>query len=164
MEKEAEYSRLVEGPPLDPYHGGARPALLMVDDVDEAAKVKEAVVELGYRPVPAGNSIQGIGWMRFHEFGLVVLFDPYDGVSLERSPVLHYLNGLSMSIRRRIFLALIGERFRTADGIMALAMSANLVVSPQDVDRFAGTLKLAVSDNERFYRGFLDAIRESGKA
>ncbi len=102
--------------------------------------------------------------MRFHTFDLVILTDRFDGIELGQSPVLQYLNHLSMSIRRRMFVALVGDAFNTMDHMMAFAMSANLVINRRDLDKLAGILKNAVSDNEKFYKVFMDTLSELGKA
>ena len=126
-------------------------------------KIKECIRELGYRYVPARNSRDASGKMRFHNFDLMILADHFDDSPLEQSPILRSLNHLSMSIRRRIFLVLIGEKFKTMDHMTAFAMSANLVVNPRDLDRLTAILRRAVSGNEKFYKVFFDTLEDVGK-
>lgn len=146
------------------YEEGARLALVMEDDPKEAEKIKRAIERLGYKYVSAQNTRQAIGKMRFHQFDLVILSERFDGVEPSQSPVLHYLNNLSMSLRRKIFVALIGDAFVTMDHLMAFAMSANLVINRKDLDKLMAILKRAVADNEQFYKVLMDTIKEVGKA
>ena len=102
--------------------------------------------------------------MRFHFFELVIVSDGFDGQDLDNSPILNYLNHISIADRRKIFVALIGERFKSMDNLMAFAMSANAVINPKDTDKFSAMLKGAVSDHERFYKVFTETLVEVGRA
>ncbi len=149
---------------LDFYEEGTKLALVMDGNPAHLEKIKTAVEELGHNFISAPNTRDAIGRMRFHHFDLVILSDGFDGQALEHSPIINYLNNLSMSVRRRIFVALIGERFKTMDDMMAFAMSANLVINTKEVDKLSAILKRAISDNEKFYKIFMDILVEAGKA
>ena len=139
-------------------------ALVMNNDEHQTKKIKEALKGLGYKCVPGNNIQEAVAKMRFHNFDLVILSDYFDNVPLEKSPILNYLNHLSMFVRRKIFVVLIGERFRTMDNMTAFAMSANLVISLNDMDKLSIILKRAVSVNDKFYKVFMDTLKETGKA
>ena len=149
---------------LDFYEEDARLALLMVDAAKHASKIEGAVKGLGYRCITSPNTRDGIGKMRFHHFDLVILADGFDGQDLTNNSVMHYLNRLSMSVRRKIFLVLIGDRFKTRDNMMAFALSANVVINPKELNRFSPILRNAISENEKFYKIYLDTMAELGKA
>ena len=51
-----------------------------------------------------------------------------------------------MAIRRRMFVVLMGEGFKTMDDMMAFALSANLVVNTKELDKLLAILKRAISD------------------
>ena len=136
----------------------------MEDDPALGEKIGEALDELGYKYIPAENTSQAISKMRFHDFRLVILSDKFDGIKLDQNPILQYLNHLPMSIRRKMFVALLGNSFNTMDHMMAYAMSANVVINGRDVDKLAGILSNAISDNDHFYKVFFDTLREVGKA
>lgn len=149
---------------LEFYEEGVRLALIAESEPDLIEKIKESIEDLGYRYVPVESTSEAISKMRFHTFNLVVLSDRFDGIELEQSPVLQYLNHLSMSIRRNMFVVLIGDSFHTMDHMTAFAMSANLVVSSRDLDKLTGILKNAITDNEKFYKVFMDTLVEVGKS
>lgn len=146
------------------YEEGTKLALVMESDPGRSEKIKTAVEQLGYNCISAPNTRDAIGRMRFHHFDLVLLSEGFDGQTLEHSPILNYLNHVSMSVRRRIFVALMGERFKTMDNMMAFAMSANVVINTKEVDKLSAILKRAISDNEKFYKVFMDTLVEVGKA
>jgi len=149
---------------LEFYEEGVKLALVAENDPGQLEKLKEAIGDVGYKYVAAENTGQAISKMRFHSFELVIISDGFDGIELAQSPVLQYLNHLSMTLRRRMFVTLIGESFNTMDHMMAYAMSANLVVGRQDIDKLTGILKNAIADNEKFYKVFMDTLGQVGKS
>jgi predicted Zn finger-like uncharacterized protein len=149
---------------LEFYEDGAKLALVAENNPDRLEKLKESVEDAGYKVVSVENTGEAISTMRFHTFEIVILSDDFDGIELAQSPVLQYLNHLSMTIRRRMFVALIGDSFNTMDHMMAYAMSANLVIARRDVDKMTGILKNAIADNEKFYKVFMDALVQVGRS
>jgi len=148
---------------LDFFDEGTKLALVLADD-DMAEKVKIAVEELGYKYVPTPNTRDALGKLRFHRFDVVFIAEGFDGQELDNSPIRNYLNSLSMSSRRRIFLALMGDKFKTMDDMMAYTMSANMVISTKDAGKLSSILKKGLSEYERFYKVFMDTLVEVGKA
>ena len=149
---------------LDFFEEGAKMALLMGVDAQQVEKLGKTVGELGYRHVMAKNTRDAISKMRLHHFDVIFLSDQFDEMDLSQSPILQHINNLSMSVRRRIFLGLIADHFKTMDHMMAFAMSANLVVNGRELDRLTAVLKHAISDNEKFYKVFMETMEEVGKA
>lgn len=135
---------------------GIKLALVMGDNTQGVEKLRQAVEELGYRCVSANDAKSAVGKMRLHNFDLVILSYHFESIELQQSPVLHYLNHLSMSVRRQIFLCLVGNGFESMDNISAFSMSANLVVNWKDIDKLTAILKHAISENEKFYQVFMD--------
>ena len=136
-------------------------ALVMATEPSE--KINQAVEELGYKCVTVADSREAIGKMRLYKFGLVVLSDRFDGVEIERSPILRYLNNISMSIRRQMFVLLLSDDFKTMDQMMAFMLSVNLIVNIKETDRVGVIVKHAISDNEKFYKVMTDTLSEMGQ-
>lgn len=149
---------------LDSYGEGEKLALIMVGDTHPLQKIKEALDDLGYHTIRAENTQEALSKIRFQNFDLVILSDLFDNTRLQQSPVLQYLNHLSMSVRRKVFVLLISDTFRTMDPMSAFAMSANLVANWKDLGRISSILGRAVLDNANFYKVFMDTLRETGKA
>ncbi|MBW1851134.1 MAG: zinc-ribbon domain-containing protein [Deltaproteobacteria bacterium] len=149
---------------LESYEEGQKLALVAENDPGQIDKLRGAIEGLGYKYIAVENTGQAISKMRFHRFDLVILSDQFDGIELGQSAIRQYLNLLSISIRRRMFVALIGDTFNTMDNMMAFAMSANLVVNRRDLDNLTGILKNAISENDKFYKVFIDTLTEVGKA
>jgi predicted Zn finger-like uncharacterized protein len=145
------------------FEEGTKLALLMAKNDEESRKIIPALEQLGYKVITTSNTRDAIGKARFHHFDMVILMDGFDNQPLEHSAMVNYLNRLSMSIRRRIFVALISEHFKTMDDMMAFAISANVVINSKDVEKIFPILKKAISENEKFYKVFLDSLAETGK-
>jgi hypothetical protein len=142
---------------------GTKLALVLASNHDEEDRIKTSLEEIGYRTVSSPNTRDATGKMRFHRFDIIVLCDGYDGQPLDQSPILGYLNRLSMSIRRQVFLTLIGDRFKSMDNMMAFAMSANLVIDRKDIAQIPLIMNKAISENDRFYKVFTDTLAEVGR-
>jgi predicted Zn finger-like uncharacterized protein len=66
---------------------------------------------------------------------------------------------LPIDTRRRIFVILVGDEFRTGDGTQAWAVQADLVVNPADASRSEHLIRATLAERQRLYQPFLDARR-----
>jgi predicted Zn finger-like uncharacterized protein len=148
---------------LEFFEEGTKLALGMAESPGHGEILRHATEKIGYKFITTPNTRDAIGKLRFHHFDLIILADGFDGQALDHSAILNYLNRLPTSVRRRIFLALISDTFKTMDNMMAFAMSANVVINTKDVEKLDLVLRKASSENERFYKGYADALAETGK-
>jgi predicted Zn finger-like uncharacterized protein len=66
---------------------------------------------------------------------------------------------LPMDARRRVFVILVGEEFRTAEGTQAWAAQADLVVHPADAGRCEQLIRSTMAERKRLYQPLVDARR-----
>jgi predicted Zn finger-like uncharacterized protein len=66
---------------------------------------------------------------------------------------------LPLDARRRVFVILVGQEFRTADGTQAWAAQADLVVNPADADRCEHLIRSTMTERKRLYQPLVDARR-----
>jgi predicted Zn finger-like uncharacterized protein len=64
---------------------------------------------------------------------------------------------LGSDARRRLFVILVGEEFRTADGTQAWVAQADLVVHPSDAGRCEHLIRGTLQERKRLYQPMLDA-------
>jgi predicted Zn finger-like uncharacterized protein len=64
---------------------------------------------------------------------------------------------LNPEARRRVFLTLVGDEFRTGDGTQAFTAQADLVIHPRDVGSAERVLLTTLAERVRLYRPFLEA-------
>jgi hypothetical protein len=74
-----------------------------------------------------------------------------------------YLERLPMAIRRKIFVVLATNRFRTMDNMAAFNKSVNIVVNTKNIDEIGKIIKRGLSDNTAFYCVFKDALVKIGR-
>jgi len=149
--------------PLEFVEEGVKLALVLDADNLRISEINPALEELGYKAIKSLSTHEAISKIRLHPFDMIILSDGFDGKGLDGNPITNYLNHLSISVRRKIYLVLISERFKTMDNMMAFAMSANLVVNPEDLPNMRLILKKGTSENEKFYKVFMDTLKEVGK-
>jgi CheY-like chemotaxis protein len=123
----------------------------------------DSLVSLGYRITSAESVRDALKRMRYHSYGLVVVNENFDSDNPESNGILLYLERLSMTERRNMFVALISDRFRTMDNMMALNKSANLVINTKNIDDIDKILSRGIKDNEFFYHAFMQALVEAGR-
>lgn len=166
-EEEAEEEFLSEyeddTSPLEFFEEGVKLAIVLDTDDLRLSEITPALEELGYKVIQTLALQEAMSKIRLHPFDMIILSDGFDGKGLEGNPIINYLNHLSMSVRRKIFLVLLSSRFKTMDNMMAFAMSANLVVNPEDLPNMRLILKKGTSENEKFYKVFTDTLREVGR-
>ncbi len=166
-EEEAEEEFLSEyeddTSPLEFFEEGVKLALVLDTDDLRLSEITPALEELGYKVIQPLTLQEAMSKIRLHPFDMVILADGFDGRGLDGNPITNYLNHLSMSVRRKIFLTLLSNRFKTMDNMMAFAMSANLVVNPEDLPNMRLILKKGTSENEKFYKVYMDTLREVGR-
>jgi CheY-like chemotaxis protein/DNA-directed RNA polymerase subunit RPC12/RpoP len=158
------YEDYSEDESIEFFEEDAKLALVMDSNSEHLEKIKGAVETLGYKFIQSPNVRDAMGKLRFHHFDLLILSNGFDGTDLDDSPIMRYLNHISISVRRKMFLTLLDSRFKTMDNMMAFARSANLVVNEKDIDKLEPILKKAIADHERFYKVFFDTLVETGKA
>ncbi len=159
------YDDFTDDESVEYFDEDAKLALIMEGDPGRSDKIKAAFEELEYKYIETSSIREAIGKLRFHQFHLIMLSDGFDGQEIgPQNPILKYLNQMAMSTRRKTFFALLSDKFKTMDNMMAYAQSANLVISTKDMDKLAEVLDRAIADNEKFYKVFMDTLVEVGRA
>jgi flagellar motor component MotA len=82
----------------------------------------------------------------------------------DENNVIRYLDRLSMSTRRNIYVALITDRFRTFDNMAAFNKSVNILVNLKNIDEIEKILTRGITDTKAFYRVFREAMTKTGRA
>src|SRR5690606_26217350 len=125
------------------------------------SSLKALLERMGYTVDDPDTADCALQRLRFTQYRLIVLNDAFGGQA--PNPVASYLANLNMSVRRDIFVVLLGERFKTADHWQAFVESVNLVCHPGDLPRLPALLKRALGEHERLYRIFNECLITAGK-
>jgi len=66
---------------------------------------------------------------------------------------------MPLDTRRRVFVVLVGEEFRSGDGTQAWAVQADLVLHPGDIGRAEHLVRATMNERKRLYQPLDDARR-----
>ena len=126
--------------------------------------ISKALDVLEYQITEAESARDALKRMRYHNYDLFVINENFDTDNPESNGILLYLERLSMTVRRNMFIALVSNRFRTMDNMMALNKSVNLIINIKNIEDIGKILSRGITDNEFFYRIFKGMLVEVGKA
>ncbi|MBI3328817.1 MAG: zinc-ribbon domain-containing protein [Nitrospinae bacterium] len=146
---------------VEPSHPGQHTALLCMDEAEARMRIKSALEGMGYAVSTAMTPQHALQRLRFGHYHVIVLDDAFGGTS--SNPVARYLAPLTMSVRREMFVILVGEQFKTSDHLQAFVNSVDLVLHPSDLAQLATILEGALADHERFYKVFNECLVAAGK-
>jgi glutaredoxin len=133
-------------------------ALVLHPDPEAMEKVKAAMESVGYRVLTADSVAEAIEQMRFFSFACVIFHADYEPGGLDNSIFHNYMRQMAMERRRYIFYILFGPEFHSLYDQEALAYSANLVVSEQDLKYFDIILRKAIPAYEELFGPILEEL------
>jgi predicted Zn finger-like uncharacterized protein len=123
-----------------------------------ATALQQALVSLGFNVDAVDDVEEGV---RLVEQGI------YEVAVTARTPaepgrpetLAQRLLRLPADSRRGVFVILVGEEFRTADGTQAWVAQADLVVHPNDASRCEHLIRSTLTERKRLYQPLVDARR-----
>ena len=151
-----------DGEELQIYDENDRLALLL-DDKNRSLWV-DALEESGFKVQFAKSPEHAVHKMKFTHFHFVVLHENYGETPIEQNPIYKLLLEMPMTIRRKIFFAIIGGKFKSLNNMEAFAHSVNLVINEKDTDKLSQILKKSIADHENFYKVFRESLQVMGQA
>ncbi len=149
---------------LDFVGAGVETALICVQDAGVREKIRSILQQMDYHVTVGASARDAMKYMRLRVFDLVFTDENFEGQGLESNYVLQFLGHQPMSIRRNIFVVLLGNGFSTADNMTAFNLSVNLVVNLNDIDQLDKILKRSLIDYEEFYRVLKRSLKTVGRA
>lgn len=147
---------------LPETYEGAKLALFVGEDKQLLPRISQPLEDMEYKLVSTSDLRGAVGKMRLHQFDLIILQEGFGG-SIKDNLVMRYINHLPMAIRRKSFVVLLSNTYRTMDQMMAYALSVNLIINMNDLDRLANILNTAMKRQEIFYKPFFDIMKEIGR-
>ncbi len=146
--------------PFEFLEEGVETVLLCEPDAAARAKIKAALEGLKYRVSEPATHRDALKQMRFHDFNVVVLNERFGTRDPDMNHVLKHLEQLPMLARRNLFVALLTERFRTVDNMMAYNKSVNMVINMKDINDIQKIIGRGIKDNATFYRVIKETVKK----
>lgn len=166
-QKDIDMSVLVESPEFEDdedqeFYDENDKIALILDDQNKEAWTRE-LEALDYKIQYAGSPEHAAHKMKFTQFHFIALHENFGNVSLEDNVAYQSLLEMQMTTRRKIFLGLVGEQFKSANNMQAFAASANLVINQKEIGKLSQFLKRSIAENEIFYKIFKETLTSLGK-
>ncbi len=149
--------------PFDFAEEEGKTALICETDPELIKQMTTVLKYLEYHTITAKNAREAIKLMRYNSYNLIVVNENFDTKSPDSNGILIYLERLHMLIRRYIFIILITDRFLTMDNMTALYRSVNVVINTKHMKNFDNILRRSLSDNDMFYKIYLETLKNSGR-
>jgi predicted Zn finger-like uncharacterized protein len=141
-----------EGKPFQFIEEEGKIALVCETDPVIRKSVTDILTLMEYHVSSAQDPRDALKKIRYQSYDVVVVDELFGSEDPDANGVLIYLERLSMDIRRNMFVALISDRFRTLDYMMAFNKSVNLIVGKKDTPDMDKILSKGITDYEMFYR------------
>ena len=125
--------------------------------------ITDALELMEYQITVAESARDALKRMRYHVYDLIVVNEGFNTDNPEANGVVIYLERLSMTTRRNMFVAMVSDRYRTMDNMMALNKSVNLIINVKNIEDIGKILSRSITENEYFYRVFKESLKEAGK-
>ncbi len=125
--------------------------------------IENALHLMDYQISVAENARDALKRMRYHAYDLIVVNESFDTNNPDSNGVLIYLERLGMAIRRNIFVAMISNRYRTMDNMMAFHDSVNLIINIKNIEDIGKILSRGITDTELFFRIYKETHKEVGR-
>ena len=130
-------------------------AMVALADRAQAGAMALPLTRLGYQVDTVENAEEGARLLEQGVYDLVVA--TRSPAAAGRESLYQRLNRLSPDRRRRIFLVIVGDEFKTGEGTQAWAVIADLVIAARDIPTADSVLLPALAERTRLYQVFVDA-------
>ena len=125
--------------------------------------IESALSLMDYQITIAESARDALKRMRYHVYDLIVVDENFDTKNPDANGVLIYLERLQMSTRRNIFVAMVSNRYRTMDNMMAFHASVNLVINIKNIEDIGKIIGRGITDTELFYRIYKESLKTAGR-
>jgi predicted Zn finger-like uncharacterized protein len=149
--------------PFDFIEEEGNTALVCESDADMRKKIISTLNLLEYHVTVSESGRDALKKMRYHQYDLVVINEAFHCADPDSNMVLLYLERLNMSIRRDMYVAMISNKYRTMDQMMAFRHSVNMIINAKNIDDIGKIIQRGLTDHEFFYRVFKETLKESGR-
>lgn len=138
--------------------GGGGRALVNLGDKAQAGAITLSLTRQGYQVDASDDSGESSRLIEQGIYDLVVTARIAGSVAKGES-LYQRLNRLNPDSRRRLFVVLVGDEFKTADGTQAWSCLADLVVSAKDAGSADAGIRNVVQERQRLLQAYVDARR-----
>jgi len=138
-------------------------ALVCIDDQDLKKTVYSTIKQMKFNLEAVQDTKSAFSKMEYHIYHLVIIDEAFEQ-NIGISDIIERMNTIDMSLRRRICLVLISNRFNTNDNMMALHSSVNHIIHQDDIIHLESFLAKVLLEHKNFYSVYNESLKLAGKA
>lgn len=138
-------------------------AMVCIGDAQIRNQLDQTLQSMGYEVLAVKNAAAALDKLEYHVYHLVVIDEAFDQ-NLGLSAILEKINMIDMSVRRRIVLVLLSDRYKTNDHMAALHASVNNILNREDMVHIEPFIHQVVSDHKNLYTVYNESLKHVGKA
>ena len=137
-------------------------ALICIESPDLKNNAVSAVKHMGLNIEVVTNFKDALKKLQYHIYHLVIMDDIFDQ-NKGTAAILDKMNTMDMSLRRRICLVWISNKFKTNDNLTSLHFSVNAIFHQSDISHLEQFLSRTLSEHKNFYTVYNDSMKTAGK-
>ncbi len=141
--------------PNEAVAGGAGRALVALPDRGLSGQITLTLTRQGYAVDTLDDMDEGARLLEQGVYNMVATARVAGAQGKES--LYQRINRLSPDSRRRLFVILVGDEFKTGDGTQAFASLADLVIHSKDAAAADGPFRIVMGERTRLYKVFVDA-------
>lgn len=142
---------------------GIETALICEQDPAVRERICDVLSAKGYWFTEADDARSALRSMRYHVYDLVVVNEMFNTTNPSSNSVLISMERQPMAVRRKVFVTLLSQRFRSMDPMTAFNQSVDLVINLENLDDFEKILLRGLREKKAFYKVFADTIKRVGR-
>ncbi|MCF6246739.1 MAG: zinc-ribbon domain-containing protein [Desulfobacula sp.] len=138
-------------------------ALICIDSDELTKKAQPLLRQMGFNIEIVKDIRTALEKMEYHIYNLVLIDDGFDQQK-GLAGIIGRMNTMDMSLRRRICLVLISQKFKTNDNMAALHTSVNSIIRGEDIVHLDAFLLRVLAEHKQFYTVYNESLKQAGKA
>lgn len=142
--------------------GEQQNALICIDENDLKKKAYSIVKQMGLNAETTANAKAALKKMDYRIYHLVIIDESFEHNN-GASGIIERMNTIDMSLRRRICLVLISDKFNTNDNMASLHSSVNSIIHHNDIINLKTFLDRALMEHKNFYTVYNESLKLAGK-
>jgi predicted Zn finger-like uncharacterized protein len=152
----AQLRREMSGPGAEP--SGHERALVSIPDRSQAAAITLILTRLGYNVDSVEEHEDAARFVEQGAYAVAATSRAAAGPGRTES-LYQRITRLSPDQRRRLFVILVGDEYKSGDSVQAFATVADLVLNSRDAAGADNVLRSVMAERKRLYQVFVDARR-----
>ena len=139
-------------------------ALVCVDRAELKPKINSVLDIMGLNAEAAVDMRGAFKKMEYTAYPLLILEDDFDSENKGAMGIIERMSAIDMSLRRKICIVLISQKFNTSDNMAALHSSVNNIIHQDDIHHMEVFLSKAVAEHKNLYSIYNESLKLVGKA